>query len=289
MKSLAETDSTKKLTPIDYLVIGHIAKDQTPEGDTIGGTAAYAGRTAHAHGLCVGLLTSFAGDLDLSPLEGLQIRNLSSESTTTFENRYTTQGREQFLRSIARPILADDVPKIWHQTPLVHLGPIANEVERDLFELFSNTFIGVTPQGWLRERDEDGKVGLLNWKTIRDILPLANAVVISLEDLGNADQVIPTLAEDCQLLVVTNGANGARVFFRGEQRHFPAPQLIEVNPTGAGDIFAATFFIHYKQHQEPWEAARVATNLAAKSVTREGVESSPSRDDLQAMLAEVRG
>ena len=288
MKSLAEIQSTKNLTSIDYLVIGHITKDKTLEGDTIGGTAAYAGRTAHAHGLCVGLLTSFAGDIDLSPLEGLQIRNLSSETTTTFKNHYTTQGREQFLRNIARQIHTDDVPKIWHQTPLVHLGPIANEVDQDLIELFSDAFIGVTPQGWLRKWDEDGKVRLLDWTTIRDILPLANAVVISLEDLGNADQVVPTLAEDCQLLAITDGANGARVFFRGQQQHFPAPRLIEVNPTGAGDIFAATFFIHFKRRQDPWEAARVATELAANSVTREGVESSPSREEVQAMQAEVR-
>lgn len=287
MKSLAEMDSPKKLTPIDYLVIGHIAKDYTPEGYTLGGTAAYAGRTAQAHGLCVGLLTSFAEDLDLSSLEGLQIRNLPSESTTTFENHYTKQGREQYLRSIARPLQADDVPKIWHQTPLVHLGPIANEVKQDLFGLFSNAFIGVTPQGWLRERSVTGKVRLVDWTIMYDILPLANAVVISLEDLGNTDQVVPSLAENSRLLVVTDGANGAQVFFRGEQKHFPAPHLNEVNPTGAGDIFAATFFIHFNRHQDPWEAARVATNLAANSVTRVGVESSPSKDDVRAMLAEV--
>jgi sugar/nucleoside kinase (ribokinase family) len=288
MNSLAEIHTTNELTPIDYLVIGHIAKDQTPQGATIGGTAAYAGRTAHAHGFRTGLLTSYAADIDLRLLQGMQIRNVPSQATTTFENRYAAQGREQILCSVARPINPDDVPQVWQQTPIVHLGPIANEVNRELIQHFSDAFIGITPQGWLREWGEDGKVHLLDWTAIRDILPLADAVVISLEDLGHVDQAVSTIAQECQLLIVTDGANGAWVHFQGQQRHFPAPRLDEVDPTGAGDIFAAAYFIHFNHNQDPWEAACVATDLAAKSVTRTGIGSTPSKEEVQRLRAEVR-
>jgi hypothetical protein len=288
MTSLTEIHRSNKPTPIDYLVIGHIAKDQSPKGDAIGGTAAYASLTALAHDLSVGILTSYAGDIDLSALNGMDIHNVSSRSTTTFVNRYTTQGREQYLRSVAESIHTAAVPEIWQQTPLVHLGPIANEVSSELIGLFKDAFIGLTPQGWLREWNEAGKIHLLDWETIRDILPLADAVVLSLEDLDNVPQTVPAVAEKCRLLVVTDGPNGAWVHFEGQRRHFPAPRMEEVDPTGAGDIFAAAFFIHFQRHRDAWEAARVATVLASKSVTRTGIESSPSREEVQAMLAEVR-
>ena len=288
MTSLPEIHRSSKPTPIDYLVIGHIAKDQFPEGDAIGGTAAYAGRTAQAHGLSVGVLTSCAGDVNLSPLNGMDIHNVSSTATTTFENHYTAQGREQFLRSRAEPIHAAAVPEKWQQTPLVHLGPIANEVNPELIGCFTDAFIGMTPQGWLRRWNEDGKIHLLNWEIVRDILPLADAVVLSLEDLDNVPQTVPAVAENCRLLVVTDGPNGAWVHFKGQRRHFPAPRMVEVDPTGAGDIFAAAFFIHVQRHRDPWEAARLATELASKSVMRTGIESSPSREEVRALQAEVR-
>lgn len=288
MTSLTEIHRSSKPTPIDYLVIGHVAKDQSPEGDAIGGTAAYAGLTALAHDLSVGILTSCAVDFDLSPLIGMEVHNVSSKSTTTFENRYTSQGREQYLRSVAETIHTAAVPKIWQQTPLVHLGPIANEVSSDLIGLFTDAFIGLTPQGWLRAWNEEGKIRLLDWEIVRDILPLADAVILSLEDLDNAPQTVPAVAEICQLLVVTDGPNGAWVHFKGQRRHLPAPRMEEVDPTGAGDIFAAVFFINFQRHRDPWEAARLATELASKSVTRTGIESSPSREEVQAMQAKVR-
>ena len=45
-------------SPIDYLLIGHMTADLTPNGRTVGGTVSYAIRTAHAFGLRVGLVTS---------------------------------------------------------------------------------------------------------------------------------------------------------------------------------------------------------------------------------------
>ena len=45
----------------DYLLIGHMTADLTPEGKRrLGGTVSYAARTAHAFGLRVRLLSSAA-------------------------------------------------------------------------------------------------------------------------------------------------------------------------------------------------------------------------------------
>lgn len=272
---------------IDYLVVGHIAKDLMPQGYALGGSAAYAGRTAAALGLRVGVLTSIANDVDLSPLEGIKIVNKLAPQSTTFENRYTSTGRIQWLHSRAMPLLAEDVPDIWREAPIVHLAPIAAEVNPDLLQAFTGVLLGITPQGWMRRWDKHGRVEHAPWNDLSDHLTQAGAVVLSLEDLSGAQHQMHSLARTCTILAVTEGAQGARVFWRGEERHFPAPEVDEIDPTGAGDIFAAVFFTLLANKRTPWEAALPANILAARSVTRKGLESTPQIGEVQRALAQV--
>ena len=51
---------------IDYLIIGHAARDLTPKGAQLGGTVTYAGLTANALDQRVGVVTSAADQLDLA-------------------------------------------------------------------------------------------------------------------------------------------------------------------------------------------------------------------------------
>jgi sugar/nucleoside kinase (ribokinase family) len=60
-----------------------------------------------------------------------------------------------------------------------------------------------------------------------------------------------------------------------------------VDATGAGDIFAAAFFVRLNQTRDPWEAARFATCLAAQSVTRVGLNGIPTREEIESCLMEV--
>ncbi len=53
------------IAPVDYLIIGHITQDITPNGLVLGGTASYAGLTARSFGIRVGIVTSCRLDLDL--------------------------------------------------------------------------------------------------------------------------------------------------------------------------------------------------------------------------------
>jgi hypothetical protein len=68
------------LEPINYLIIGHLTRDLTPSGPRIGGTAAYAGLTANALGLRVGIVTSWGAEVPLGQLQPI-IRPLSKIST----------------------------------------------------------------------------------------------------------------------------------------------------------------------------------------------------------------
>lgn len=272
---------------IDYLIIGHVAKDLTHEGPVIGGTVAYSGRTAHALGLCVGAVTSTGPDLDIGPLSDLRMKCLPAENSTTFENRSTPKGRQQRLHALAHTIELNDIPHQWHSSHIVHLGPIADEVDPNLIYQFPDKLVCITPQGWLRRWDESGFISLTSWHQIKELLPNVNAIVLSLEDLIGNHQAAREMASLCDILAVTDGANGALVFWKNEERHIPAPRVVEVDSTGAGDIFAAAFFIRLYQTKDPWESTLFANFLAANSVTRKGLESVPTIDEVMAAHVKV--
>ena len=56
------------------------------------------------------------------------------------------------------PLTAAAVPLNWLRAPIVLLGPLDREVDYDLAATFSGSFLGLTPQGWLRQWDAEGRV-----------------------------------------------------------------------------------------------------------------------------------
>ena len=94
-----------------FVVVGHITRDVVPDGYTLGGTASYASIAAKRLGADVTVLTrADPDDSDHPALRDINVIVLPSEHTTTFENTYHNGVRQQQLRAVAAPILAEDVP-----------------------------------------------------------------------------------------------------------------------------------------------------------------------------------
>lgn len=275
------------LEPVDYLIIGHLTLDQTSNGPKLGGTAAYSGLTAHALGLKVGIVTAWGNEIPLQPLSGIQVNSFPAEFSTSFENRYIDGARSQYLLHQAPPLDYYHIPEPWRNAGIVHLAPVAGEVEPGLVRGFPEALLGVTPQGWLRDWDTTGKVYPAEWPEGSFVLDRAGACVISLEDVGGDEDRIEELASRSRVLAVTEGRNGSRVYWNGDVRRFPAPQVVELDPTGAGDVYAAAFFVRLSITRDPWEAARFASLLSALSVTRPGLEGVPTPDEIQSCMQEV--
>ena len=275
------------LEPVDYLVIGHLTKDLTPLGPQLGGTAAYAARTAHALGLRVGIVTSWGEDAPAELLQGIPIVNQLNKPSTTFENRQTANGRVQRLHHIAPALDFYHVPELWRKTPLLHIAPVVHEVNPGIARYFPGAQVMLTPQGWLRAWDDEGLVTCGDWPEARHATGQADIVVLSEEDLDCDPARIEELAQATRMLVVTRGADGARLFLEGRQHDFTAPSVIEKDATGAGDIFATAFFVRYFDTQDPLDAVNYANQVAADSVTRSGLASAPSREDLYNITIEV--
>jgi len=282
-----EMHTIADLEPVDYLLLGHITKDLLPDGYTIGGTATYSALTAAALGLKVGVVTAIDSDIELIRHPNLQVVSVPSETTTTFRNIYTPGGRIQYCYHPATSLDLSAVPEIWRNAPIVHLGPIMQEVDPKLVRAFPNSQVGLTPQGWMRSANSDGKVYYSDWPEARYVLEGAQAAVFSIEDVQGDESVVEEMVSSIRVMVVTEGASGARLYWNGDVRKFRPPQMQEVDPVGAGDIFAAAFFVRMQQTRDPWEAVRFATHLAAASVTRKGVSGIPTEEEVKAGLITI--
>jgi len=275
------------LQPVDYLAVGHLSIDLTPEGPRVGGTAAYAALTAQSLGLRAGIVTSWGAEISLGALANIPLVSFPAAASTTFQNSQTSDGRVQYLHNVAPMIHLNVIPDVWRSASIVHLGPIAQEVDPSLVRNFSDGLIGITPQGWLRGWDNSKRVTPTEWPEASFVLQRAGAAVISVEDVGGDESRIDELAAACRILAVTEGENGTRLFWNGDVRRFRPPALDVVDTTGAGDIFAAAFFVRLFTTRDPWESARFATVLSAYSITRSGFDSIPTADEIKDCMVEV--
>ncbi len=270
----------------DYLLVGHAARDVFGTTSRLGGTVVYAGATAIRFGRRVGIVT--AGDVALSDdvaLAGARVASLSSRATTTYEITVGQNGRALRLLDCAPPLTWSMAPPTWQAAEIVHLAPIANEIPLDMAAAFPAATVVASLQGWLRSFSFDGSVSPAPQRAFDLPLELFTAAVVSADDLAGDVEVARRIASRVPVLALTRGSAGCRVY-RG--RHFvdiPAFPAQAVDTTGAGDVFAAAFFIRLVETDDATESARFACCAAALSVEGYGTAAIPTREAVAARLA----
>ncbi len=277
--------------PVEYLTIGHVTHDVLPDrSHVIGGTVSYAALTAAALQCSVGMLTSAGDDFDFGVFrQKVSVTCEPAPVTTTFTNTYVNGHRHQRVHGLARPLVQGSIPEGWRAPKVAHIGPVIGECDPALVGSFDeSTFIGITPQGWMRSQNGDGQVHPHPWRATPELLQRASAVVFSLDDIQEDWSVARELAALTRLLVVTMGPRGGVVFVGGDVTPFRALRVAEVDPTGAGDIFATAFFASVASGIAPMRAAGFSACLASRSVARPGPSAVPGPEDV-ALCGELSG
>jgi 1D-myo-inositol 3-kinase len=270
---------------IDYLAIGHVTEDLWQEGITPGGTVTYSSHAARAFVDRVTVLTAAAPDFDTTaafPL--IDVCRLDAPTTTRFRNLYTPQGRVQVVAPCPITLQPEHLGDAMRRSAIAHLGPVCNEVSAQIVaRVHHDTFVGITPQGWMRRWDAEGHVTSLaaNWTDAKLVLARANAVVISIDDVAGDWNVAREWAAQTALLVVTQGLLGCTAFSSDGPVQVPAPAVQEHEPTGAGDIFAAVLFIALRRGDSVLDACTLANCIAAQSVTRPRLSGVPTTQDIR--------
>lgn len=238
-------------TTTSFAAIGHVTNDRLASGIAPGGSALYAALTAARLGCRASILTSFGDDFTGRALldeAGVTVDNLAAERTTTFENLYEGGVRRARVDAVARrlehPARAD----------VVFACPVVDEVAP---EIVTGDLVGAGLQGWMRRIDA---AGVVHRRPLEHVSFLAScrAVFCSDEDLGeDAARLTLALVKVVPIVVVTQGAAGAQVIVDGRSHHVPAVPVHDVvDPTGAGDVFAAAFLIALAGGADPLAAAR---------------------------------
>ena len=274
----------------EFVAIGHVTLDRFGDEIRPGGAALYAAITADRLGLTAGILTSHADDfpLELIPPR-IEVVSVPAAATTTFEYTTPTARRTMRVSGTARPLGAADVPEDWQGAPLVLLAPVLGEVDPDgIASAFTNPTVAAAAQGWLRSLGPGGAVEPSSWTPPEALLGGLQAIFLSTEDVADRPSAAVDWFQRVPFGVLTAGRVGALLYVNGERYEVRPRPAVERDPTGAGDVFAATFLIRYHFDGDPWEAAAAAACAGSLAVEAEGWTAVPDRAALDEAIARYR-
>ncbi len=263
-----------------FVTIGHVTNDRlsgAPAGGSAattspavvpGGSALYAALAAVELGARARVVTSHGPDFvggELLRAAGVEVETRAASQTTCFENVYTGGVRRQRVLAIAEPL---DAPA-GTDVDVIFACPVIAEVGARALAAPPGVILAAGLQGWLRAAAPDGTV------TRRELDPAmfspCHVLFASSEDLGEAaDELIPRLCAVAQIVVVTEAERGARLYLEGRRHRVRAHPAREVDPTGAGDVFAAAFLVALAKREPPLAAGVVAACAASIAVEGEG-------------------
>ena len=274
-----------------FLAIGHFCYDVSPSGYVLGGSAAYSTMTARNLGCRACAITAVGSNFDRRDptLDGIEVIYQESSNTTIFENRYGADGgRQQLILAQGSRLRPQDLTADSCNAEVAYLCPIADEVDPDSIHWLDCALIGVTPQGWMRELEGGSRVVQpKRWDSATAILPYADVLILSEEDLSSYPDELEKYIDLTRIVVLTQGRYGAALYENGRILDSQAYPANEVDPTGAGDVFAAAFLIKYYETRLPQEALNFAHCAASFAVEGEYTTNIPTLDAIQKRLKPI--
>ena len=253
------------------LAIGHVTWDRLQGQTVLGGSVTYATQTARKLGWEAAALTSAGPDFDPArDLPGVTTFLARGDATTRFVNNYGEGGaRTQVLSSRAGDIVLSLVPEEWRNPDVLLIGGVAAEIHGRAAEAFAAEVVGANAQGWVRAFGPGGEVMPCEWQRPDENLAGVHALFLSEHDIPGALRRSRDLLSFVPMIAVTSGWRGLSLVTREGTEQVPGFPRTEVDPTGAGDVFAAAFLMRYQETGNPSEAAVFA--CCAASCVVEGV------------------
>lgn len=269
------------------LAVGHVTWDRLSERQALGGAVTYAALQARKLGWEAAVLTAAGPDFEPArDLPGVDVFARTGAATTRFTNLYEPGGeRRQVLSARAGPIDLAVLPDAWRDPDVLLLGPVAGEVAAGTAAAFAAEVVGAGAQGWLRAFDADGTVSACDWPDPGADLAGVHVLLLSEHDLKDAGERARTFLTYVPIVALTRGWEGSRLFTRDGVQDVPTLPREEVDPTGAGDVFAAALLVGYHETGDVAEAAAFAACAASCAVEGVGASSLGDRAEIERRLA----
>jgi sugar/nucleoside kinase (ribokinase family) len=260
------------------LAVGHVTWDRVEGRDVLGGAVSYAALAARKLGWQAAVLTCAGPDLEAERhLPGIEVFLRRAAATTRFRNLYDEEGeRRQVLDSRSDVIDMSPLPDEWRDPDVLFLAPVAGEVPSRTALAFTAEIVGAGAQGWLRSFDASGRVSPREWGDPGPDLAGVHVLFLSARDVPDATERVTSFLDHVPIVALTRGWQGARVVTRERAHEIAALPRAEVDPTGAGDVFAAAFLLRYHETGDLPESG--AFGACAASCVVEGVGASTLGD-----------
>lgn len=269
------------------LAVGHVTWDRLNGQDALGGSVTYASLAALKLGWEAAVLTSAGADFDPGrDVPGVTVFLQHAAATTRFHNHYAEDGtRLQVLSSRSEDIDVSPLPDEWRDPDVLLLGPVAGELSGAFATSFDAGVVGAIAQGWLRDFDRHGNVSHRDWADPGRDLSGVHALFLSEHDLPQAASRARGFLAQVPIVALTRGWEGLSLYTREGVQEVPSLPREEVDPTGAGDVFAASFLLRYHEAGDALEAAAFAACAASCAVEGVGASSLGDRAEVVRRLA----
>ncbi|ABS27147.1 PfkB family carbohydrate kinase [Anaeromyxobacter sp. Fw109-5] len=253
------------------VVCGNVTLDRVGAGLVPGGSAWYAAHTLRALGADARVLTSSGADYPREALAGVEARIAPAPRTTLFVNVHAPGGeRTQRVEAAAPPLDPASLPAEWRGADVLHLAPVLGELSPRAFaDVAGAGRVGLGVQGLVRAVAPDGAVLQPRWSFAPEDLAGVTAAFVGEDDLRGQGDLLARLSAAVPIVVFTRGAAGCEIMAEGRTLRVGVFPTREVDPTGAGDVFAAGFLFALARGADLAEAGRLAA--AAASIVVEGV------------------
>jgi hypothetical protein len=267
----------------DYTTVGHVTIDVLADGTRRpGGTAFYSALQASRLGLRALILTRGAPpeiERLLGPYRAeLELEIQPAERTTTLETSGSGATRSQRLLAWAGPIEGE--PNV--DTSILHLAPVARESPgRWRGEA---PFVGLTAQGLVRAWAAGGGEISLTAAGAAALPQHCDALVISEVEQVSCAELVSQARRAGTVVAITAGQLPTTVLVPGGGTlHVATPATGEPgDDIGAGDVFAAAFFVALREGQRAADAAAFAAAAAALRIAGPGTGSIRGRAAIEA-------
>lgn len=249
--------------PPHVAVVGNLSRDRVAGGEPRAGGAVYhcarALRTLPVEATIVAKASDPAL-LDALARLGVPVSVRASSATSAFSFDYDGDRRRMVVDALGESWTPGEargwVAEALGDARWLHVGPLARSdfPPETLAELGRGRVLSYDGQGLVRpagtgelELDADFDPALTEALTILKLSEEEAAVVGT--DLG-----VPEV-------IVTLGSRGAIVYAEGGSEHVPTRALTGIDPTGAGDMFAAAYLVARAEGEPPVAAAARACRV----------------------------
>ncbi len=272
----------------DYTAVGHVTIDVFDDGSRrAGGTALFSALQASRLGRRALIVTRGVPeeiDAMIAPFAGeVDVRVTEAPHTTTLHTSGAGADRRQRVLAWAGPIERD----LAVATSILHLAPVARETPARWRG--GARFVGLTPQGLARDWAGEGAEIVSVEPAAATAAALArhcDALVLSEYERPSCTKLIAAAHGAGAVVAVTAGARPTTILVANEEPvEIPAPALAQpVEDIGAGDVFAAAFFVALADGEQPRRAARFAAAAAAVRMRAAGAGAIGDRAEIEAQL-----